>query len=314
MLFVLAVTLFSTSVIADPVTWLGKINKAASEISFSGRFVYIVDGKVQAMEMVRRISDGIVEERLYSLNGSSREVIRSTNKVRCYLPDKKLVVHDRRHDFNSVFPRIAPRDLSQLTQNYNFHEGDERKIANRMAIQIKIEPNDHYRYGYELWADKSTGLLLRSDLIDMEGNIIEQYLFVDIEIRKDIDESELQPSNTDQDLQVVGNMAQDYMPLESMDWEFSNMPKGFKLSGYIHRKSVENADKYEHMVFSDGLSSISVFARKTQEGQRDMSGSSNMGAMNAYQRLLGNSLFTVMGEVPAVTVEELAMGIKSQTS
>jgi len=297
------------SVYADSTDWLMKINNAAAKISFSGTFVYVHDGKVDAMEVTRRIKDGMMEERLYSLNGSAREVIRGMNKVWCYIPDENVVVNDQRQMVESGFPRILPGDYEQLKVHYTFAEGETDRIADRLAHQLKVVPNDSYRYGYSLWADMETGLLLRSDLIDMENQIVEQYMFVDIDIGGEISDAQLAPVSANDDLQLFANNSPIATPAESSDWELTQIPNGYQLSNHIKRMSPMDASEVEHLVYTDGLSTVSVFIKEAREGQSHMSGISRMGAVHAFRVTVNNFRITVMGEVPAVTVKYLAQGV-----
>ena len=299
----------SSQVQADSSDWLMKINKAAAETSFSGTFVYFHDGKIEAMEVARRIDNGLMQERLYSLNGEPREVIRGMDKVWCYIPDQNVVVHDYRQASRSGFPRILPGDIDQLQKHYSFSEGKVKRIANRMAQQILVVPNDRFRYGYNLWADVDTGLLLRSDLVDSRSNIIEQYLFVEVEIGGEISDQQLAPVSKAEKLQLFGNTTPLSAPAKSSEWLVAKLPAGYTLSKHIRRLSPMDSGEVEHMVFTDGLSTVSVFIKKAHAGQSDMNGLSRMGAVHAYRITVGNHRITVMGEVPADTVEYLAAGV-----
>ena len=106
---VLSISLISINAHGDPLEWLMKINKAAANANFVGTFVYIHDEKIEAMEVARKITNEVMQERIYSLNGEPREIIRDMNKVWCFIPDKNVVVHDYRQVSESGFPRILPR-------------------------------------------------------------------------------------------------------------------------------------------------------------------------------------------------------------
>ncbi len=295
---------------AEPSDWIMKINKAAADVSFSGTFVYIHDGKIEAMEVARRIKDGMMEERLYSLNGPPREVIRSMDMVWCYIPDQNVVVHDYRQISESGFPKILPGDFEQLKKNYHFEDGVDDRVANRAVHQIDVIPNDNYRYGYSLWADQESGLLLRSDLVDQDGNIVEQYLFIEIQIGGTITDDQLTAITNKDELQLFGNTTPITTPAETSDWQVTQLPDGYELSKHIRRMSPMGAGEVEHLVYTDGLSTVSVFIKESREGQSDMTGLSRMGAVHAFRTTIENHRITVMGEVPAETVEYLAMGIE----
>ena len=301
---------FPGSLLADAGDWLMKINEASAKTNFHGTFVYIHGDSVEAMEVTRRIdSAGMMEERLYSLNGEPREVIRSMNKVWCYIPDQNVVVHDYRQASESGFPRLLPSDLTGLLEFYDFEMGEPARIANREAVGIRVVPRDAYRYGYNLWADADSGLLLRSDLVTPDQQIVEQYLFVSVEIGGDIPDRMLAPVNDTGEMQLFGNTGPVSAPVDDSRWTLTNLPEGFKLTRHFRRMSPMDAGEVEHMVFTDGLSSFSVFIKAASDRQSTMEGLSRMGAVHAFRRNVSDYRVTVMGEVPAMTVEYLASGV-----
>lgn len=303
----------STPAGADAETWLMKINEAAADRSFVGNFVYVHDNQIEAMHVVRRVRDGVMQERLYALNGEAREVVRDMDRVWCFIPDKNVGVHDYRQTSESGFPRILPNDLDALARNYRFEIGGTARIADRMAQQVKVIPADRFRYGYHLWADSETGLLLRSDLVDDSGTIVEQYLFVDIDIDPRISDSELQSVTSRDDLKWYGmDMPNMTAEVESTPWRVDSIPSGYRLSKHIRRMNPMKMEEEEHMVFTDGLSSVSIFVKESREGQSGMLGLSRMGAVHAFRETVADHWITVMGEVPAQTVEHLARAIVYQ--
>src|SRR5206468_1885843 len=102
------------------------------------------------------------------------------------------VVEYRQADSKS-FPAILPQQLSDLNQNYTIQLGGTGRVANRPAQQLVIKPKDAYRYGYQLWADKATGLLLKADLVDSNGKIIEQFMFTQLNSGIPITAADLNP-------------------------------------------------------------------------------------------------------------------------
>ncbi len=291
----------------EATEWLMRINDAAANLSFAGNFVYVHDGEVEAMTVVRRIRDGVMQERLYALNGEPREVVRDMDRVWCYIPDKNVGVHDYRQTSESGFPRILPTDIENLGKHYLFELGEQLRVANRMARQVKVLPRDRYRYGYYLWADTESGLLLRSDLVDAAGESVEQYLFVEIDIGREIADSELE-SVTSKDQLVWYGMDRPNLTAEVNQgkWQIVDPPAGYRLTKHIRRMTPMEMEEEEHMVFTDGLSSVSIFVKKAKQGQSTVTGLSRMGAVHAYRNNIEDHWITVMGEVPAVTVQHLA--------
>ncbi len=303
---------FSFQVNADDSAtgWLMRMNAAASNLSFAGTFVYVHDNQIEAMKVARRVSDGSMQERLYALNGPARELVRDMDRVWCYIPDKNVGVHDYRQTSESGFPRILPQDIDSIKDLYDFEMGVEQRVADRMAKQIKVLPKDEFRYGYYLWADKLTGLLLRSDLLDRNGLVVEQYLFVDIDVDREISDRELESASSKEQLVWYGtDVPKLTVEVSKKRWQIANPPAGYRLTKHIRRMSPMEMVEEEHMVYTDGLSSFSIFFKEARKGQSSMTGLSSMGAVNAYRDSIGDFWITVMGEVPAETVKHMAQQV-----
>lgn len=178
---------------ADPEALLVRINKAAHSLNYQGVFVYQRGDYLQNLRIVHKVSDGNVRERLESLNGAPREVIRTEQEVRCYLPDENAVMIEHRRADSRNFPALLPASLNTLRDNYTIRRGRDGRVAGREAQLVRIHPKDAYRYGYQLWADAATSLLLKATLQDGHGTPVEQYMFAQVSIGGPIPESELSP-------------------------------------------------------------------------------------------------------------------------
>ena len=181
--------------------------------------------------------------------------------------------------------------------------GKIERIADRQATRLKILPRDDFRYGYELWGDSETGLLLKSALIDVASNVIEQYMFAFINIGGHIDDSQLQPMTSMDELEWDNDKnPPSITPVSESMWQFSSLPDGYQLVNVMQRSMPMSNSQIEHMVLSDGLSGVSVFIQQADKTSPESSLQS-MGAVNAYTRAYDNRLVTVIGEVPAAAVK-----------
>lgn len=298
--------------------WLMKINDAARQLNYTGTFVYVQGNRVESMRVTHRAHGGSMRQRIYSLNGAAREVIRDDKQVWCYIPDKKVGVHEYRQVSKQGFPNLLPEALDHLVKYYNVYMGANGRIADRQAQQIMVVPKDEFRYGYDLWADKKTGLLLKAALLDQGKHPIEQYLFTNVEIGGDITESELEPVTPKDDLVWYGDaQTGDSGPSASQtqdiavgSWVIGRVPAGFELTRTIRRLSPMRASVVEHYVYSDGLASVSVFVEAIEKGSSiRINGVNKMGAVHAFGREMNGHQITVVGEVPSQTVDLIGMSV-----
>lgn len=300
-----ACLVFATAAPAADVAhdWLMKINRAARTLNYEGVFVYQHGTQLEAMRIIHKVENGTARERLVSLNGAPREIIRDAREVTCYWPDKNSVMVEYRKADSQTFPAILPERIQDLDEYYAMRMGNTERITGRLAQLVIVKPVDQYRYGYHLWADQETGLLLKADLLDTQGQILEQFMFTQISIGTKIPASALAPGMSGKNMvwhrEDQGREEASTKPR----WKAAQLPKGFRLSAHITRQAVMRKRPVEHLVYTDGLAAVSVFVEKHGEGDKPfMLGPSRMGAVNALgSRVDGYQVMTV-GEVPAETI------------
>jgi sigma-E factor negative regulatory protein RseB len=254
-----------------------------------------------------------VRERLVSLNGAPREIIRTDSEVRCYLPDENAVLVEHRRADERNFPALLPDSLVQLKGNYTIRVGKEGRVAGRKAVSVLITPRDAYRYGHQLWADEASGLLLKASLLDEHGGVVEQYMFTQLSIGKSIPETELQPQYAAKG--IVWQRADKEPPKPSTgQWTAARLPSGFTLTTRIMRKLPARQQPVEHLVYSDGLAVVSVFVEKVDDPAKPnaLSGMSHMGAVHVFGKVVEGHQITVLGETPAVTVDMIGESVASR--
>ncbi len=292
------------SAAGDAYSWLMRINQATRELNYEGTFVYQHADQLEAMRIVHRAEDGTVRERLVSLNGAPREVIRNESQVLCFLPERRSVVVEHRLTQQKSFPAILPERTKDLNQNYTIALSTEGRVTAREAQGIIIKPRDEYRYGYRLWADRHTGLLLKADLVDHKGKTLEQFMFTQLVIGARIDPRDLEPALATEGLTWYwGNALERGADAAQPPWNAKRLPSGFQLANRVMRKNPARDGMVEHIVYSDGLATVSVFI-DSPGGKRPplMRGTSRMGAVHAYGEVINNHQVVVVGEVPAATV------------
>lgn len=290
---------------------LMKMEKAARSLNYEGIFVYHHGRQLETMRIMHRVDNGEVRERLVSLNGAAREIIRTDREVLCYLPEENSVVIEHRRADNKAFPSIVPEQLSELDKHYSIELGQGGRVADRSTQHIVIKPKDGYRYGYELWPDKQTGLVLRADLVDDEGMTVEQFMFTAIRPGAKISDKELRPRYTNKKTMWLRENGKN-LQNEAQDWTATNVPPGFTLSTRITRRMPTREQPVQHLVYSDGLSAVSVFVERLGEDAKAApAGTNRMGAINAFVKVVDNHQITVVGEVPAVTVDMIGQSVKA---
>jgi sigma-E factor negative regulatory protein RseB len=292
--------------------WLEDMSRALQNLDYEGTFVYLHNGKLEAMRIIHQRDGEDEKERLISLTGSAREVIRDNQSVTCIMPDSKSVMVGRSRP-RQPFP-VVPRDLDSIEKYYRFENIGNDRMAGVMSQVVTITPRDAYRYGYRFWIARDSKLLLKSDLVGAHGVPIEQVMFTHMGVGNEVSDAgmpvppgEDAPAWHRQD--IGGTATAD--PGEP-DWVVQRLPDGFSLTNYQRKRMRPDGEGTEHLVYSDGLATVSVYVEMASADDNTLTGLSSMGAMNAYGAIVDGHQVVVVGEVPAVTVEMMAESIGSR--
>jgi len=292
---------------------LERMGIAAKQLNYEGVFAYQTGQNLQSIRIIHRADEQGETERLVSLNGAAREVIRTNDLVTCIFPEGKRVNVNRR-PLGRGFPSDLLRRLGSATPYYDVVKGKSGRVADRLVGELIIKPIDNYRYGFRLWVDKESDLLLKSELLAEDGQVLETFSFSTIEMGKTIPDSLLQsqiPSGTEmtwdrtEPVSAANMAATNLLP----KWHIAWLPEGFSLVAQQNRIKAKNGATVEQRVYSDGLSSVSVFIEKIRARHSHLHGGSKMGAVNAFGTILNAHFVTVVGEVPAKTVEKIGTSI-----
>lgn len=303
---------------ADPLQgneadWLKTMVYAAHQTDYSGVFVYQSGGRVE-MSRITHVSDESGEhERLESLGGARREIIRNNDQIWQIAEGRKIKAEKRQ--LKRAFPALLPEQLSILKENYLIRREEEGEVAGYHVHTVTFQPKDNLRYSRKMWAHYDSGLLLKAAVMDDRGYIIEQYAFMELNIGGNIDRKWISrvksaPLDTTQQIQASQLTIADTALAEASGWQVDELPLGFKKILEMRRTFHESSEPVIHMVFSDGLAGISVFVAKLDESAHRHSGLAGQGAVHVYSRVIGDSLVTVVGEVPARTVIQVADSVR----
>jgi sigma-E factor negative regulatory protein RseB len=293
----------------DVSQWLARAANAARMQNYVGTIVYQHGVHVETSRLAHIYQDGNEQDRLVSLDGPAREVIRSAGEVRCYYPDARMVRVEPR-TIRNVFPSLSTEQQQALAQYYDFRKAESGRIAGYDAQAWVFEPKDGMRYGHKFWAEASTGLLLKARVLGDHGQVVEQFAFMDITIGGTVDPALVKPTwaTTPSDWTVHEGSAGD-LGSHDTGWVVKSVPPGFvKIKeGFRHLRA--GTQPVAHLVFSDGLVAVSVFVQPVTSAPAQV-GFSQQGGVSVYSLRLDNNLVTALGEVPGSTVREIASSVE----
>lgn len=300
---------------ADDDSWhlLQKAAVAARALSYKGIFVCQTSKQVKSVE-ITHMYDGKNEfARNVVLDGSPREVLNQSGNVVIYNPQNEKIVIEKRRGQN-MFPAILPVNLDAIKVSYTLRQGEAERVAGRSAQVLVLVPKDSLRYSYRFWIDAEYGLLLKSVMLNSRDEVIESISFNQISLMNTVALDWFKPKIDHSKNYVMENeQALIANPDSNVDWEVKSLPAGYRKVDQMVRKVQGKSEPVTHVVFSDGLASVSLFIEHVSRNQKIKAGQKNMlsssGNTNFYTHISQGHLVTVVGDVPEAAVVQIANAV-----
>jgi sigma-E factor negative regulatory protein RseB len=294
----------------DPRGWLARTDQALSNRNYEGVFVHQHAGESETLRVIHRVDGEGVSERLLSMDGSGREFIRKGAQLICYLPDQHVVLVEKTPDAALLLTGLPRIDASAAGQ-YGVTEVTRARVSGRDTRVIEIVPTDQLRYGYRVWIDEGTAMPLKTQLRDSHGGVLEQIVFTSLNMLAHIPKAALEPAVDARGYRWVKRESE---PVDSsaltVSWEANTLPAGFHMTASA--RQMLPSGPVEHLVFSDGLASVSVFVEMGRSDGSDAAredDAATLGTSSAYSTVAEGYRVTAVGEVPPETVRVIARAI-----
>lgn len=294
----------------DGLAWLKKMASASRQLNYVGTFVYRNSRQTETSRIAHfNNSAGGEFEKLETLDGPPREIIRTNDQVTCYLPNSKTVLVEKR--IPRRFPAMLPEHLTGVPESYAVRMQGTDRVAGHECQVIVLEPRDKLRYGHYFCAETKSGLPLRARSLGEKSETLESFAFTELTIGRDFSR-ELVKSRyaaKARDWKVDRSAIPVAETPGDTGWTLASQLPGFRKMSEFKRSIAGRSGTVAHIVFSDGLAAISVFI-EPMPGPRPVPHLSHQGAVNIYTRQVAEYMVTALGEVPAATVMQLAKSLE----
>jgi sigma-E factor negative regulatory protein RseB len=304
-----ALALFAAPAYADDASaheLLSRMAASLRRVDYEGSFGYQHGGRTDALRIFHA-GGNRERERLISLTGARGEVVRDGTAIVCVQTGEVPTLFATRAE-SQLLPLVP--NVKDLGEEYAVETAGEDRVAGYDARIVEISPRDPYRYGYRLWLSKDNQLLLRSVVVDAAKRPLEQFMFVSLDVGTRPSETDLAPSGD-----TAGAAAPaDEMPLATRPaWNIANMPPGFRL--VRAQQTIGAVPESEHLVYSDGIASVSVYI-EPHALSAPLAVESGMmrGALSVHSVDAAGVHVTALGDVPPATVQAMARGVRSATA
>ncbi|PPD19634.1 MAG: transcriptional regulator [Methylomonas sp.] len=285
--------------------WLEKADVAMQSSTYQGMVVFLKNGRVDIMKHSHSFENGDEIETLTSLNSPLREITRHGSRVSCTLKDTQQEVEAPRPTDRSLIVNL-PINSQVLEDQYLLTTAGQEIVALRPTQVIAVLPKDDLRYARKIWIDTETFLPLRAEVYGLDGTVLEQVMFADLTVSGSSREPAIHAKHVEYHERVKKQAAEKFNQSRFL---LEYWPPGFEALFFADKAMLTSKKTVEHLLLSDGFSNLSIYFEAKEPRERGLEGLRTLGAVNSFSRTVGDIHVTVLGEVPARTVELIAKGI-----
>lgn len=286
--------------------WVQKMLSAARQTSYQGHSVMLSGGQITSLAIYHAPFENEVWERVVHLSGEPAEILRKGSTITCLHPDSTSRIDLQGTPLGKL--TALEESAQTISRYYRFDRAPNERVAGRAGVRINVEPLDTHRYGYSLWLDEATGVLLKSQTNPASGDPLEVFEFVSLEIGIPLSRDVFQPAAGLQTDALAPASAPEASVMAG-GWAAEWLPEGFRpVSPAAPRPGKPGVSS---RVFTDGLAAFTVFF-EPQAGAAVQANRAR-GATVAVNRILPDSsaLVTVVGEIPLATASKVADNVKA---
>lgn len=290
---------------------IARIGWAAQQQDFSGRYIISQTSEMLALHTSHVFTDETEYELVTTLTGEKRQVFRKGDEYYSIDSQAQKVLFERQ-SMVQLFPFWGRPGYGHADLFYRLSLLRTEHFLNRNADVIHIIPDDDLRFGYKVWLDQDTGLLLRLEIEEKEGVVLQRFSFTDIDLKPATQAQKEELAHYLEALEAENYQTVEwpftYVSAREHGWHFSQLPQGFEPVTCVLRPLYDEQQKLLQWVFSDGVASVSVFIEpQAPESDNQPSILPRNGATHGIVYPLEQWRITLVGEVPEKTLQEFAL-------
>src|SRR6185369_2049765 len=292
--------------------WLMRMHEASRLRSYVGTFVVSSNNGGMSSARIWHACDGDQQvERVESLTGPPRSTFRRNEEVVTFLPESRVFRTERRESLG-LFPNLLKSYETSISEFYEARRVGGDRVAGFETEVVELAPKDNLRFGYRIWSEKKSGLVVKLQTVDAEGNVLEQAAFSELQLDAPVRIDKLSRMMAVPEGWRVEKAAALKTSAAAEGWQLKAPVAGFQsISCYKRPTAGAPAPNGTlQWIFSDGLAAVSLFVEDYDRQRHVQEGLFSSGATQTLTRRVQDWWLTAVGEVPPQTLKAFAQSLE----
>ncbi|MUJ83777.1 sigma-E factor regulatory protein RseB [Vibrio cholerae] len=308
-LLISALTLFcvnSTTAFAEEESaeaLLYQMNEASQHLNYELSYILVKKNSIEPLLYRHARQDDQQLAHLVYLSGPVREVIRRGDEVSYIEPGVEPFTIESGNMVAPTIPMLNT-DVAELSRYYDFVKVGRAREAGAACQVLRVVPKDGLRYSYVVWVDEKSHLPLRADLLDRDGEVLEQYRTISFSVSERL--AEIMAGLNKVQLPEVLKLPKG--SVQETFWQVTWVPDGFQAMELNRYRMAMTERLVESQMYSDGLSNFSVYVSASDnyslKGQLV-----RQGRRTLHSVVKGENEISVVGDIPPATAQRIAQSV-----
>ena len=298
--------------------WLARLQRASRVPAYSGTFVVSAPEGVLSSARIWHACQGAQEiERVENLSGPPRATYRRDDDILIFQPGQRTIRAERRESGSLFKGQLRPGEEAEVARYYDARPEGQGRVAGFDADIVRLAAQDGWRYGYRIWSERRTGLVIKMQTLDAAGRVLEQSAFSELQFSSPLEADKLAQMMDDTQGWHIEKAGHAPTRADSEGWTLASPVPGFRPRQCYQHGGASNASGAGGVVqwiFSDGLATVSLFLEPYDARRHTRDDLLAMGATHSLMLRLpapaSGWWLTAVGEVPPQTLQAFAQALR----
>lgn len=302
LLFLIVLPNFVLAADNAPRTLLAQVVTQLKSSSYKASAVYIRPSGMEAVDIERAEQ---FERITYNNEPLHQRIQTPLKEVLILSASQSVVEHHGKIIFNSL--NELHKNPTKTQKLYNLFVSEQfDRVAGKEATRLSIISITQDRYSYVHWVDAENYIILRTDVLDENGELIERMVFTSFASK----DNQQWISEDFTQYEGVKKQLFNYAKKTASDTlEFNWFPAGFDVHSIEAVYDETQSISYERIILTDGFAFIEVYTHKNEHNVKLTRGQ-QLDTLHIYKGVIAGQDVSIEGQIPYALLQKVALNIK----